>query len=114
LFATKIAKYFANSIREDGLLAISLAGIVFAEGSAGTVQEIFMDAAQNHYATFDYVSPMALLGKDRWAPAPNRGIFATLLEEGKLYADRLFLSDSPEEVVQFIRNHPPRPPKPRA
>ena len=112
LFATKIAKYFANSIREDGLLAISLAGIVFADGSAGTVQEIFMDAAQNRYATFDYVSPMVLLGKDRWAPKPGSGIYATLREEGKLYADRLCVSDSTEEVVEFIRTHPPRPPTP--
>ncbi len=50
VFATHIAKYFANSIREDGLLAIANHGVIFAPGSAGTTQEIFQDAAQNHYA----------------------------------------------------------------
>ena len=99
-FATSIARYFANSIRQDGLLAISLAGIVFADGSAGTVQEIFMDAAQNYYATFDYVSPMALLGKSRWCPT----IYPSLKREAKGYGDMLKISDSPEEVAQFIRD----------
>ena len=31
-FASHIAKYFSNSIREDGLLAVATAGIVFAPG----------------------------------------------------------------------------------
>ncbi|MEM1334057.1 MAG: hypothetical protein AAGG08_11415, partial [Actinomycetota bacterium] len=48
-FATHVAKYFANSIREDGLLAIATRGIVFAPGAAGTTQEVFQDATQNHY-----------------------------------------------------------------
>ncbi|MEM9992408.1 MAG: hypothetical protein AAF738_11645, partial [Bacteroidota bacterium] len=48
LFSTHIAKYFSNSIREDTLLAICLYGVVYAPGSAGTTQEIFMDATQNH------------------------------------------------------------------
>ena len=50
-FASHIAKYFSNSIREDGLLAVATAGIVFAPGGAGTMQEIFQDAAQNAYRT---------------------------------------------------------------
>src|SRR4051794_40433932 len=48
-FATHIAKYFANSIREDGLLSIAVSGVVFTPGRAGTVQELFQDAAQNAY-----------------------------------------------------------------
>src|SRR5262249_38964259 len=46
-FASHIAKYFSNSIREDGMLAVATGGIVFAPGGAGTMQEIFQDAAQN-------------------------------------------------------------------
>ena len=60
-FAPHIAKYFSNSLREDGLLAIATGGVIYAPGSAGTVQEIFMDAAQNHYATFGAISPMVFL-----------------------------------------------------
>jgi predicted Rossmann-fold nucleotide-binding protein len=114
LFASHIAKYFANSIREDGLLAICLHGIVFAPGSAGTVQEIFMDAAQNRYTTFDYRSPMAFLGRERWQPGGSDGIYGALLAEAEAggkpdsYAELLMLSDSPDEVAAFIRSNPPR------
>jgi predicted Rossmann-fold nucleotide-binding protein len=60
-FATQIAKYFQNSIREDGLIAIALYGIIFVEGSAGTLQEVFQDAAQNFYKSHDWFSPMVFL-----------------------------------------------------
>ncbi|BAU86393.1 rossmann fold nucleotide-binding protein [Streptomyces laurentii] len=46
-FASQVAKYFANAIREDGLPARSTAGVVFLPGAAGTVQEIFDDATPN-------------------------------------------------------------------
>ncbi len=47
LFASHVAKYFANSIREDGMLAIARHGVIFSPGSAGTIREVFRDAAQN-------------------------------------------------------------------
>ena len=50
LFATAIAKYFRNALREAILLQICSAGIVFLPGAAGTVQEIFQDACENYYA----------------------------------------------------------------
>jgi predicted Rossmann-fold nucleotide-binding protein len=65
-FATHIGKYFQNSIREEGLLAIAQQGIVYTEGKAGTIQEIFQDAAQNYYESFDYFSPMVFLGVAYW------------------------------------------------
>lgn len=60
-FATHIAKYFSNSEREDGLLAIATAGIVFVRGGPGTLQEVFQDAAQNAYKTFGLPAPMIFL-----------------------------------------------------
>lgn len=60
-FATHIAKYFSNSIREDGLLAIATSGIVFVPGGPGTIQEVFQDAAQNAYQTYGEPSPMVFL-----------------------------------------------------
>ena len=60
-FATHIAKYFSNSEREDGLLAIAVAGIVFLAGGPGTIQEVFQDAAQNAYRTFGRPAPMLFL-----------------------------------------------------
>lgn len=46
-FSSGIGKYFSNSIREDGLLAIAAWGVIFAPGSAGTLQEVFQDVAHN-------------------------------------------------------------------
>ncbi len=66
VFASHIAKYFANSVREDGLLAIATFGVVVTPGSAGTVQEIFQDVTQNHYEVTGPPSPMVFLGRRFW------------------------------------------------
>src|ERR1019366_9629438 len=58
--ATMIAKYFQNSVREDGLVTIANQGILFTEGSAGTVQEIFQNAAKNFYTKGTFC-PMVFL-----------------------------------------------------
>ena len=107
VFASHIAKYFSNSIREDTLLAISLHGIIFAPGSAGTIQEIFMDAAQNHYGTFDYFSPMVFLGKEHYIR--NTGIYPLLqkLSKGKEYGNLLYISDQPDDIIAYFRVHQP-------
>ncbi len=108
LFASHIAKYFSNSIREDTLLAICLYGVIFAPGSAGTVQEIFMDAAQNHYASFNYLSPMIFLGQQWYEIESMIYPLVRKLSYGKQYHDLLFLSDDPKRIVQFILNHQPQ------
>ncbi len=107
LFASHIAKYFSNSIREDKLLSISLFGVIYAPGSAGTTQEIFQEAAQNHYATFGYYSPMAFLGRERYEIKSSLFPLLKQLAWGKPYFDMLFLSDEPQEVAEFIISHPP-------
>jgi predicted Rossmann-fold nucleotide-binding protein len=109
LFATHIAKYFSNSIREDGLLAISLFGIIYAPGSAGTTQEIFMDATQNHYGSFGYYSPMIFFGKERYLKETLLYPLLRQLSWGRTYADLLCITDEAEEVVEFIKRHPPIP-----
>jgi len=107
LFASHIAKYFSNGLREDTLVASSIYGIVFSPGSAGTTQEIFMDATQNHYGTFNFYSPMIFLGKKRYEI--DTLIFPLLkqLSWDKKYHELLFLTDSPQEVLEFLQNNPP-------
>ncbi|MDW3648713.1 MAG: hypothetical protein R8P61_16720 [Bacteroidia bacterium] len=107
VFASHIAKYFSNSIREDTLLALCHHGVVFAPGSAGTTQEIFQDAAQNHYATFGYYSPMVFLGKERYEIETSLFPVLKQLAYNQPYYKFLYLSDEPEEVVDFILNNPP-------
>ena len=106
-FATKIAKYFANSIREEGLLAVATNGVVFTPGSAGTIQEIFQDAAQNHYESFGPPAPMVLFGIDYWTR--NRPVWPLLesIAEGYRYRHLITLTDDEHEVVDRILAYRP-------
>jgi predicted Rossmann-fold nucleotide-binding protein len=101
LFAAWVAKYFSNSLREDRLLAEATGGILFAPGSAGTAQEVFQDAAPNHYGTFGPPSPMVFLDRGHWE---RTGLYAALLRqaEGKPYADLISLVDTPDEAVAAL------------
>jgi predicted Rossmann-fold nucleotide-binding protein len=106
-FASHVAKYFANSIREDGLLAIALCGVVFAPGRAGTTQELFQDAAQNAYEVHGQ-SPMVLLGRSAWGGEPS--VYAVLRDQARRFGgyERLVtLCDEPEEAVAFIQANEP-------
>jgi len=106
-FATHVAKYFANSVREEGLLAVATHGVVFAPGSAGTIQEIFQDAAQNHYASFGPAAPMVLLGTEYWTL--HRPVWPLLesLAEGHGYRDLIVLTDDERAAVDAIRTYTP-------
>ncbi len=107
-FSVHVAKYFSNSLREDGLLAIATHGVVFAPGSAGTTQEVFMDAAQNHYKTYEVISPMVFLGEEHFGEKTS--IYECLLKQAgsKTYAESISLCETVEEAVAFIQSHPPR------
>lgn len=102
-FATHIAKYFENSIREDGLLALAKGGVIYAPGSAGTMQEIFQDGAQNHYKTFGFSSPMIFLGSDYWTrQMPVYPLLSDLQERGKYRNLLLAITDDETKVVDQI------------
>lgn len=101
-FATHIAKYFANSVREEGLLAIAKGGVIFAPGSAGTVQEIFQEAAQNHYSTYGNVSPMVFLNKKYWQEEKPVYPLLQQLAAGHKYGELLSISDEVSQIVETI------------
>jgi predicted Rossmann-fold nucleotide-binding protein len=106
-FATHVAKYFSNSIREDGLLAIATRGVVFAPGAAGTTQEVFQDATQNHYAVFGTVSPMVFLDRTFWNETlPAEPLLRTLAGD-RPYARLIGSADTADEAMSFLRSHPP-------
>ena len=106
-FATQIGKYFQNSIREDGLLAVAKHGFVFAEGKAGTLQEIFQDAAQNYYESFGWFSPMVLLGVDYWTKRfPAVPVLRALFGDDRL-SKFVMVTDSAEECVDFLMKFEP-------
>jgi predicted Rossmann-fold nucleotide-binding protein len=102
-FATHIAKYFANSIREDGLLQIADDGIVFARGGPGTVQEVFQDAAINSYAPAGERAPMVFLGREFFG---DSGIWDLARDQAAAadppYDELLTLTDDVEEALAAI------------
>src|SRR6185503_7668516 len=102
LFADRVAKFFSNSLREDGLLSVSVGGVVFAPGSLGTVQEIFMDAAQDHYDTFGYVSPMVFLGRERYGAETPIGALLAHLSAGTPWEDMVAVVDEAEGALAFL------------
>ena len=101
-FATHIAKYFANSVREDGLLAIAKHGVVYAPGSAGTIQEVFQDACQNHYVTAGVVSPMVFLDQHYWTHEKPVYPLLKQLAAGREYHRWLSITDAGDEAVERI------------
>lgn len=102
VFATEIAKYFSNSIREDGLLAIALGGVVFAPGSAGTIQEVFQDAAQNHYKSFGVASPMVFFGTEYWTETKPVYPLLQSLAADREYGSMLAAFDEIADIVGHL------------
>lgn len=117
LFATHSAKLFYNSLREDGLVTIAGAGLIFGRGNAGTVQEIFQDATQNYYRSPGVSpTPMALLEKSFWIRSASQGpdpvertkpleplLMALAKEKPKTdWSSAVLLTDDPDEVIALI------------
>lgn len=102
-FATHIGKYFANSVREEGLLAVAKGGIIFAPGSAGTMQEIFQEVAQNHYETFGKASPMVFMNKKYWTKdRPVYPVIQGMKDAGVLNNLDLGLYNREEDIISHI------------
>ncbi|MCP1184565.1 LOG family protein [Paenibacillus sp. 1781tsa1] len=126
-FATHVAKYFLNSIREDVLVTLASCGIVFSEGRGGTIQEIFQDAAQVYYRDTDNgenkapIASMLFLDSKFWSipDTPDGELHMPVLdllyqlfvvtenmkeEEFKRY---IRLVDDADEVVEIIIENAP-------
>ena len=103
LFSSHIAKYFSNSMREEGLIAIGSHGVVIASDSPGTVREIFQAAEQDSYWVGNRRSPMILLG------ARGASAFELLTAYARRdgYADLVRSFADPREAVDFVLRTPP-------
>lgn len=106
-FPTHVAKLFQNSIREEGLLAVANRGVVFAPGTAGTVQEIFQDACQNYYRSFGTFTPMVLFVKKYWeVEYPVLPVLKKLFKPEE-YGRFVLVTDEVEEAAEFIEKTKP-------
>ncbi|MEU4444278.1 hypothetical protein AB0K14_18485 [Actinosynnema sp. NPDC050801] len=99
------AKYFANSVREEGLLTVASGGIIYTPGSAGTVQEVFQDYCQNHYGSVGPAAPMVFLGKDFWVDELPVAPLVQRLARGRDAERWILVTDDTDEAVDFLRRY---------
>jgi predicted Rossmann-fold nucleotide-binding protein len=102
MFATAIAKYFRNALREAILLQICDAGIVFLPGAAGTVQEVFQDACENYYAAESSVAPMVLVGGSYWTSTVPVWPVLQALARGRAMEPHLHLVETVDDAAALI------------
>lgn len=103
IFATHIAKFFDNSIREDVILTEAYGGLIFMPGSAGTLQEVFQEAVQNHYETLGFASPMVFVGTQFWTEeVPVYPFIEHMIDNGRYQHLIVSLVDSNEEIIKSI------------
>jgi predicted Rossmann-fold nucleotide-binding protein len=110
LFASHVAKLFQNSVREEGLVSIASAGLVFAPGKAGTCQEAFTDAVQNYYAKHPGdMLPMVFWPRRYWTETiPVLDCLEKLARAGeRKFIKRVGAFDSIDEIVAFLLEPPP-------
>jgi len=101
-FSSAVAKYFRNAIREDVLLEVSRAGIVFLPGAAGTVQEIFQAACTNYYAAEAEVRTMVFVGEDYWTRVLPVWPLVDVLTVGRPFASRTLLVDDLTQALALL------------
>lgn len=102
-FASHIAKFFSNALREDTLLAHCRRGLVYLEGAAGTVQEIFQAATGNYYAAGDTCpSPMVLVGIKHWTTTLPAWPLLQSLASNRAMAHHIHLVDTIEEAAAVL------------
>ena len=106
VFATVIAKYFRNAMREAILLQVCDAGIVFLPGAAGTVQEIFQDACENYYGSPDSVAPMVLVGTSYWTTDLPAWPLLQSLARGRPMEEHIHLVETVDEAAALVRPGP--------
>lgn len=106
-FASDICKFFDNSIREEGLLAIASGGVVYAPGSAGTMQEIFQDLAQNYYKSYGESSPMIFYSSEYWSKNVPIYPFLMKLKENGIIKEyvTIEMSDDIEHTISLLENN---------
>jgi predicted Rossmann-fold nucleotide-binding protein len=121
LFASHHSKMFYNSLREDGLVTLANSGIIYFEGSGGTVQEIFQDAAQNYYVgEGQSPTPMVFynpggywdrccrdISRPTDSPMDKRKPLLPLVRQlaaEKKFTSSVFVTQNPGEAVGFLVN----------
>jgi predicted Rossmann-fold nucleotide-binding protein len=102
VFASGIAKYFSNALREDVLLGRARGGIIYLPGAAGTVQEVFQAVTPNYYGDPATQVPLILVGIDYWTVRlPVWPLLQTLARDRPM-AHSTHLVDTIDEAAALV------------
>jgi predicted Rossmann-fold nucleotide-binding protein len=103
VFATDIAKYFSNALREDTLIHRCGGGVVYLPGLAGTVQEIFQAVTENLYAADpSQVAPLILIGREYWTDVYPAWPLLQRLGAGHPMGELIFCVDEVKEAIDLL------------
>ncbi len=80
-------------------------GVIYSEGRAGTLQEIFQDANQNFYRLFGHFSPMTFYGGDYWTKQIPAVPVLQALFAPEDFARYVLVTDDPGAIVEFLVHH---------
>lgn len=102
-FATKIAKYCSNALREDVLLNRCRGGLIYLPGAAGTVQELFQAVTASYYATNPAnLTPLVLVGVEQWTRHLPAWPLLEALALGKAMEGHIRIVDTVEEAGAYL------------
>ena len=103
VFATEIAKYFSNALRENTLLNRCRGGVVYFPGQAGTVQEIFQAATENFYAAdASLIAPLILVGRQYWTDTYPAWPLLQRLGAGRPMGQSIYCVDDVYEATSLL------------
>lgn len=103
LFATGIAKYFTNALREDTLLRLCRGGLVFLPGAAGTVQEVFQAVTPNFYARpGELTVPLVMVDREFWTTQVPAWPLLRALAQNRPMARAVHLVDTVTEALAVL------------
>ncbi len=102
-FATRIAKYCSNAVREATLLELCRGGLIFLPGAAGTVQELFQAVTGNYYASDPAtLTPLVLVGHEQWTRSLPAWPLLEALAAGRPMAGAISLVETIEEAGDWL------------
>ena len=103
VFATAIAKYFSNALREDTLLHRCGGGVIYLPGHAGTVQEIFQAVTESFYAADpSMIAPLILVGREYWTDVYPAWPLLQRLSAGRPLGELIYCVDDVKEATDLL------------
>lgn len=109
IFCRWIAKFFSNGLRESKMTSIGHFGSIFTPGGPGTSQEVFTDAAENAYHSFQWLSPMIFFNEES---EPNVAKMMDVVNQQTSpdyrSQEMLLRSTNAQQIIDFLNDKPPR------